>query len=166
MLHIPKPYNTALEYLYTFWFIFTSNTNLDVNTYHAVWKVVLKIISLLLLHTWILHCTLMINIKIQLYYLLLMLILKLFFFSTFTTQWAWTWWEIKWNLVSWEEHLLSLKNNLLCVWSMPSHDFQRHFRFPSLRLWLLVRVCHLGKWKLHLIVSPPSRSFSPKGQRH
>lgn len=68
------------------------------------------------------------------------------YFFTFTTQWAWTWWERKWNSDSWEEHLAILKNNLLCVWSVPSHDFQRHFRFPSLQLWLLVRVVsHLGR---------------------
>lgn len=36
MLDVPDLYNTTPEYSYTFWFIFTSNTNLDVNTYRAV----------------------------------------------------------------------------------------------------------------------------------
>lgn len=48
------------------------------------------------------------------------------------------------------------KNSFLCVWSKPSHDFPRHFRFPTWQLWLLIRMSHLARWKLHLIVSLPS----------
>lgn len=31
MLDIPDIYDTTVEYSYTFWFLFTSKTNLDVN---------------------------------------------------------------------------------------------------------------------------------------